>query len=118
MKVKKSELIGGLSGSLNRTVYVRAIPGNGDWFAVCKKPHYSKKELIAMAQRPAVLRLSVVTKQASAILKDEAQKAEWQRRHLAAKREASRHQKKADAKGRPAVPERLYDFIRCELSKK
>ena len=107
-----------MSGSLDRTKYVRAIPGNTGWFTVCKKPHYSKQALSAMAQRPAVLRLSAVTKQASAILRDEAQKAEWQRRHLAAKREASRHQRSADSKGRPAVPERLYDFIRCELSKK
>lgn len=117
MKVKKSELIGGMSGRIDRTKYVRAIPGNTDWFTVCQKPRYSKKELAEMAQRPAVLRFSAVTKQASAILKDEAQKAEWQRRHWAAKREASRHQKKADTQGRPAVPERLFDFIRRELSK-
>ena len=71
-----------------------------------------------MAQRPAVLKFTAFTKQAAAILKDEAQKAVWRKRHLEAKREASRHQKHADAKGNPAVPVRLYDFIRRELSKR
>ena len=116
MQVKNSELIGGISGNLDATKYVRAIPGNPDWSAVCQKPHYSKAELAAMAQRPAVLKFTAVTKQAAAILKDEEQKAEWKKRHIEAKREASRHQKHADAKGKPTVPVRLYDFIRHELS--
>ncbi len=117
MQVRKSDLIGGISGNLDATKYVRAIPGNSEWSAVCQKPHYSKAELAAMAQRPTVLKFTAITKQASAILKDEAQKAEWKKRHIEAKREASRHQKHTDAKGKPIVPARLYDFIRHELSK-
>lgn len=117
MKVRKSEIVGGLIGSINQHQYIREIPGNEEWFAVCEKPRYPKEELAKMAQRPAVLKFSAVTKQASAILKDATQKAEWKERHLEAKREASRHQKHADAKGNPAVPVRLYDFIRRELSK-
>ena len=117
MRVRKGDIVGGLSGSISRYQYVREIPGNDEWFAVCNKPEYPKKELAKMAQRPAVLMFTAVTKQASAILKDEVQKAEWKKRHLEAKREASRHQRHADAKGNPAVPVRLYDFIRRELAK-
>ena len=43
MRVRKSEIVGGLSGSISRYQYVRAIPGNDDWFAVCNKPEYPKK---------------------------------------------------------------------------
>ncbi len=117
MQVKNSDLIGGISGNLDNTKYVRAIPGKPDWSAVCQKPNYSKKELAEMAQRPAVLKFTAITKQASAILKDEAQKAEWKKRYIEAKREASRHQKYTDTQGKLVVPARLYDFIRHELSK-
>lgn len=117
MQVRKSDIFGGLKGSINKDQYARAIPGNSEWYSICQKHTYSKKEKEAMAQRPAVLKFSAITKQAAAILKDPAQKAQWQQRHIEAKREASRHQKHADINGKPAVPARLYDFIRHELSK-
>ena len=50
-------------------------------------------------------------------MRDPAQKAEWTAKHLAAKQEASKHQRMPDANGKPAVPERLWDYIRHELSK-
>jgi len=56
-------------------------------------------------------------KEASAIMRDPVLKAEWKAKHLAAKREASKHQRMPQANGKPAVPERLWDYIRHELSK-
>ena len=70
-----------------------------------------------MAERLAVKEFSSICKEASAIMRDEAQKAEWTAKHLAAKREASKHQRLPQANGKPAVPERLWDYIRHELSK-
>lgn len=54
---------------------------------------------------------------ASAILRDPMQREAWAEKHRAALREASRHQRMPDAKGKPAVPARLYDYIKRELFK-
>ena len=70
-----------------------------------------------MAERPAVKAFSSICKEASAIMRDPIQKAEWTTKHIAAKQEASKHQRIPQANGKPAVPERLWDYIRHELSK-
>jgi hypothetical protein len=64
-----------------------------------------------------VKKLSAVSKKASVILRDPVQRAEWEDKHRAALREASKHQRMPDAKGKPAVPARLCDYVRRELSK-
>jgi hypothetical protein len=60
---------------------------------------------------------SQVSTEASAILRDPAQREAWAEKHHIALREASRHQRMPDAKGKPAVPARLYDYIKKELFK-
>ena len=76
-----------------------------------------KKQKKEMAEHPTAKAFSSLCKRASAIMRDPAQKAEWTAKHLAAKRESSKHQRMPDANGKPAVPERLWDYIRHELSK-
>lgn len=106
-----------LSGQVDHDHYIRMIPNRPGWGVLSRKPRVSKADAKKMAERPMVKKFSEVTKRAAAILKDEALKAEWQQKHLEAMREASRHQRPTGPKGKPAVPERLYDFIRHELSK-
>ena len=117
MVVHVATFLASVSGQLDKDTYLRPIPGRDGWAVLCHKPQYSEKEAKIMAQRPMVKKFTKITKQASAILKNEQQKAEWQEKHIAAKREASRHQRPAGPKGKPAVPERLYDYIRWELNK-
>jgi hypothetical protein len=97
--------------------YLRPIPGRTGYAAYCRKPEYPKKKQKEMAEREMVKKLSAVSKKASVILRDPVQRAEWEDKHRAALREASKHQRMPDAQGKPAVPARLCDYVRRELSK-
>jgi hypothetical protein len=57
-----------------------------------------------------------VSAEASAILHDPVQREAWAEKHRAALREASKHQR-MPKDGKPAVPARLYDYIKRELFK-
>ena len=115
MIVHVASFLESLGGSIDKEHYLRPIPGRVGWAAYCRKPEYSKKKQKEMAEREAVKKLSEVSKEASAILRDPVRRAEWQEKYSAALREASRHQRMPDAKGKPYVPGRLYDFIKREL---
>ena len=117
MIVHVASFLESIGGSLGSDYYLRPIPGRTGYAAYCKKPEYSKKKQKEMAEREAVKKLSSVSKQASAILRDPMLKAEWQEKYRAALREASKHQRMPDAKGKPAVLGRLYDYIKRELYK-
>lgn len=117
MIVHVASFLESIGGSIDKDHYLRPIPGRTDWAAYCRKPEYSKKKQKEMAERQAVKKLSAVSKKASVILRDPVQRAEWEDKHRAALREASKHQRMPDAKGRPAVPARLCDYVRRELSK-
>ena len=118
MIVHVASFLESIGGSIDNDHYLRPIPGRTGWAAYCRKPVYSKKKQKEMAERKAVKRLSEVSKEASAILRDPALRAQWQEKYDAALREASKHQRMPDAKGKPAVPGRLCDYVRKELSKK
>jgi hypothetical protein len=64
-----------------------------------------------MAERPMVKAFSQVSAEASAILRDPVLREEWAMKHRAALREASKHQR-MPKDGKPAVPARLYDYIK------
>ena len=117
MIVHVASFLESLGGSIDKDHYLRPIPGRTGWAAYCRKPEYSKKKQKEMAQREAVKKLSAVNIEASAILRDPALRAEWQEKYNAALREASKHQRLPDKKGKPAVPGRLCDYVRRELSK-
>ena len=117
MIVHVASFLESIGGSIDAEHWLRPIPGRTGYAAYCRKPQYSKKQKEEMAERPAVKAFSTICKEASAIMRDEAQKAEWTAKHLAAKREANKHQRLPQANGKPAVPERLWDYIRHELSK-
>ena len=117
MIVHVASFLESLGGSIDKDHYLRPIPGRIGWAAYCRKPEYSKKKQKEMAQREAVKKLSLVSTEASAILRDPVQRAEWQERYDAAKREASKHQRMPDKKGKTAVPGRLCDYVRRELYK-
>ena len=97
--------------------YTRSLPGRPGYAAYCHKPDYSKLKRKEMSERPIVKAFSQVSAQASAILRDPVQRETWAEKHRAALREASKHQRMPDAKGKPAVPARLYDYIKRELFK-
>lgn len=102
--------VGTRIGSLSETEYARRLPGHPENIvAVCYKPKYTKSQKKKMAQRPMVQAFVEVNAEASAIMHDPVQKAEWEKRHKAAKREASRHG--------GYVPAKLWDYIRSELLK-
>ena len=117
MIVHVASFLESLGGSIDKDHYLRPIPGRTGWAAYCHKPVYSKQKQKEMAEREAVKNLSLVSQEASAILRDPVLSAEWQEKYDAAKREASKRQRMPDKKGKPAVPARLYDYIKRELYK-
>jgi hypothetical protein len=117
MIVHVASFLESIGGSIDEEHWLRPIPGRPGYAAYCRKPQYTQKQKKEMAEHPTAKAFSSLCKRASAIMRDEAQKAEWTAKHLAAKREASKHQRLPQANGKPAVPERLWDYIRHELSK-
>ena len=117
MIVHVASFLESIGGSIDKDHYLRPIPGRLGYAAYCRKPDYSKKKREEMSQRTMVKAFSQVSAEASAILRDPVQREAWAEKHCAALREASRHQRMPDAKGKPAVPARLCDFVRRELSK-
>ena len=117
MIVHVASFLESIGGSIDKDHYLRPIPGRVGWAAYCKKPEYSKKKQKEMAGRKMVKQLTEISKEASAILKDPVRRAEWEDKYQAALREASKHQRMPDAKGKPYVPRRLYDYIKRELNK-
>ena len=117
MIVHVASFLESLGGSIDKDHYLRPIPGRTGWAAYCHKPVYSKQKQKEMAEREAVKKLSLVSREASVILRAPVLRAEWQTKYDAAKREASKHQRMPDKKGKPAVPGRLCDYVRRELSK-
>ena len=117
MTVHVASFLESIGGSIDKDHYLRPLPGRPGFAAYCHKPDYSKKKRKEMSERPMVKAFSQVSAEASAILHDPVQRETWAEKHRAALREASRHQRMPDAKGKPAVPARLWDYIRHELSK-
>ena len=117
MIVHVASFLESIGGSIDEEHWLRPIPGRPGYAAYCRKPQYTQKQKKEMAEHPTAKAFASLCKRASAIMRDEAQKAEWTAKHLAAKREASKHQRLPQANGKPAVPERLWDYIRHELSK-
>jgi hypothetical protein len=118
MIVHVASFLESIGGSIDKDHYLRPIPGRTGWAAYCKKPEYSKKKQKEMAERPIVKSFAAVSAEASAILKDPMRRAEWEAKYRAALREASKHQRMPDEKGKPYVPGRLCDYVRKELAKK
>ena len=117
MTVHVASFLESVGGSIDKDHYLRPLPGRPGFAAYCHKPDYSKKKRKEMSERPMVKAFSQVSAQASIILRDPMQRETWAEKHRAALREASRHQRMPDAKGKPAVPARLYDYIKRELFK-
>ena len=117
MTVHVASFLESIGGSIDKDHYLRPLLGRPGFAAYCHKPDYSKKKRKEMSERPMVKAFSQVSAQASIILRDPVQREAWAEKHRAALREASRHQRMPDAKGKPAVPARLYDYIKRELFK-
>ena len=117
MTVHVASFLESIGGSIDNDHYLRPLPGRPGYAAYCHKPNYSKKKRKEMAERPMVKAFSQVSAEASAILRDPVQREAWAEKHRAALREASKHQRMPDANGKPAVPARLYDYVKRELFK-
>ena len=117
MIVHVASFLESAGGSIDKDHYLRPIPGRTGWAAYCRKPEYSKNKQKEMAEREMVKTLSQVSAEASRILRDPVLKATWEEKYRAALREASKHQRMPDEKGKPHVPGRLYDYIKRELYK-
>ena len=116
MTVHVASFLESIGGSIDKDHYLRPLPGRPGYAAYCRKPDYSKKKRKEMSERPMVKAFSQVSAAASAILRDPVLREEWAEKHRAALREASRHQR-MPKDGKPAVPARLYDYIKRELFK-
>lgn len=108
MKAKWVSIIDELRGNVDERHYVRRIPGNDEWGAVCSKPDLSKKTKKAKAEHPTARRFAELMAETKAILHDPARKAEWQARYEEAMRKARKYNK--------PIQGRLYDYIKHELS--
>ena len=117
MIVHVASFLESIGGSIDKDHYLRPLPGRPGFAAYCHKSDYSKKKRKEMSERPMVKAFSQVSAQASAILRDPVQRKVWEEKHRAALREASKHQRMPDAKGKPVVPARLYDYVKKELFK-
>ncbi len=117
MTVHVASFLESIGGSIDKDHYLRPLPSRPGYAAYCHKPDYSKKKRKEMSERPMVKAFSQVSTEASAILCDPAQREAWAEKHRVALREVSRHHRMPDAKGKPAVPARLYDYIKSELFK-
>ena len=115
MTVHVASFLESIGGSIDKDHYLRPLPGRPGYAAYCHKPDYSQKKRKEMSERPMVKAFSQVSTEASAILRNPVQREAWAEKHRAALREASRHQRMPDAKGKPAVPARLYDYVKKEL---
>ena len=116
MIVHVASFLESIDGSIDKDHYLRPIHGRLGYAAYCHKPDYSKKKREEMAERPMVKAFSQVSAEASAILRDPVLREEWAMKHRAALREASKHQR-MPKDGKPAVPARLYYYIKRELFK-
>ena len=117
MTVHVASFLESIGGSIDNDHYLRPISGRPGYAAYCRKPDYSKQKRQEMSERPIVKSFSQVSTKASAILRNPIQREIWAEKHFAALREASRHQRMPDEKGKPVVPARLYDYIKKELFK-
>ena len=82
MIVHVASFLESIGGSIDSEHWLRPIPGRTGYAAYCRKPQYTKKQKKEMAERPAVKAFSSICKEASAIMRDPAQKAEWAARHI------------------------------------
>jgi len=117
MIVRVADYLSQMGGSIDREHWLRPIPGRPGYAVLCHKPQYSKKEKIAMAKTQNVADFKALMAEAKRQYRDPVLRSEWEQKHVAAQREASRHQRGIDSKGRTYVPARLWDYIRQELSK-
>jgi len=104
-----NEIAKHMVGELDEKHYTRRLVGHPDGIVVrCKKPKYGKKARKKMAERPQVKRFVEVNQEAQMILHDPVLRAEWEKKHAAARRDASRRNY--------YVSPRLWDYIRHELN--
>lgn len=108
MKAKWVNIVDELQGNVDERHYVRRIPGNNEWAAVCNKPELSEKTKKKKAAHPTARRFGELVVEAKAILHDPVRRAEWQARYDEAMRKARKYNK--------PIQGRLYDFIKHELS--
>ena len=71
MIVHVASFLESIGGSIDKAHYLRPIPGRVGYAAYCRKPEYSKKKQKEMAGRKMVKQLTEISKEASAILKDQ-----------------------------------------------
>ena len=84
MIVHVASFLESIGGSIDAEHWLRPIPGRTGYAAYCRKPQYTQKQKKEMAEHPTAKAFSSLCKRASAIMRDEAQKAEWTAKHLAA----------------------------------
>ncbi len=108
MKAKWTEIVGEASGSFGEKQYVRHIPGNDEWAAVCTKPELSKQTKRRKAELPVAQNFKQLIETCRLILHDANRRAEWQVRFEASCAAARKHGKKSYG--------RLCDYVRHEVS--
>ena len=108
MKAKWVSIVDELRGNVDERHYVRRIPGNNEWGAVCSKPELSKKTKKKKAEHLTAKRFAELMAETKAIMHDPIRKAEWQARYDEAVKKARKYNK--------PIQGRLYDYIKHELS--
>ncbi len=108
MKAKWVNIVDSLQGNVDQRHYVRRIPGNGEWGAVCAKPELSQKVKKAKAEHPTAKAFAELMAEAKAIMHDPERKAKWQARYEEALKKARKYNKPTQG--------RLYDYIKHELN--
>ena len=108
MKVKWTNIIAEVQGSVDKEHYARRIPGSGEWAAVCTKPALSDETRKKKAGLPVAKNFKTLITTCKTIMNDASVRAMWQARYDEAKRQASKHNK--------PIQGRLCDYVRHEVS--
>lgn len=108
MKVKWADFIEEGSGSLDQNHYIRHIPGDDEWAAVCAKPELKKNEKHKRAAHPTAQHFGACIAESKVILRDAVRRAAWQAKYDEVVRQARRHGKRTYG--------RLCDYVRHEVS--
>ena len=82
MIVHVASFLESIGGSIDKDHYLRPIPGRVGYAAYCRKPEYSKAKKKEMAAHAVVQNFRSINEEACVILRDPAQKALWQEKHL------------------------------------
>lgn len=108
MKAKLVSILESASGGAGPNQYLRGIPGNGEYVAICSKPELRKATRKRKAKTSNALAFKHLMEVSQAILRNPERRAAWEAQYEESKRKAYKY-------GKP-IQGRLCDYVRHHVS--